>query len=253
MILLLVLSWVAFAAEDRGVASPSGNRIARYEPCENCAPSIAILDREGKRVQSFRPMAGASPCVSIVDIFWLSETRVAAECHINPSTSEYVETDLETGKTVRDLLGFDFTPSPDGKSIAHVGGMIHFAPPPAHSYSLQIDNATVYPAKGADAVRKSGSRWIGIHEFASGFVWSPDSARVAFVDCLYDWVEDAAPVEETHRRCQVAVVSRTGRAWLFPIDSVVRGGSHVTFSWDGAGRLAAKIDGAVKNFQVPER
>ena len=32
---------------------------------------------------------------------------IAAECHINPSLSEYVETDLSTGQSIRDLLGYD--------------------------------------------------------------------------------------------------------------------------------------------------
>src|ERR1039458_9646254 len=46
---------------------------------------------------------------------------IAAVCHINPSLSEYIETDVSTGVTTCDLLGYDFTRSPSGTKVAHVG------------------------------------------------------------------------------------------------------------------------------------
>ena len=120
------------------------------------------------------------------------------ECHATPSASEYVEVNLASGKNVRDLVGLGFAPAPDGKFIAHVGPLIHFAPPYAKSYYLMIDDTTVYPLpKGAkptddqpaDVVQERGNRYIGIHDFVSKFFWSPDSNQVAFVDCTFDWIE----------------------------------------------------------------
>ena len=97
--------------------SPAENRIAYYEVCpeaEHCTPSVVILDLEGHRVASFQPKLQAvppeGPCGSILSIAWAGDNSVAAECHINPSLSEYVETDLSTGQTTLDLLGFSHHP-----------------------------------------------------------------------------------------------------------------------------------------------
>lgn len=59
--------------------------------------------------------------------------------------SEYIETDITTQKVTRDLLGYQFTRSPDGSSVAHVGWIIHFAQPYAQSNYLQIDHTLIYP------------------------------------------------------------------------------------------------------------
>jgi hypothetical protein len=258
----------------QAVLSPSDNQIAyiEYEQCpvsENCLPSVVILDMEGRRLKTFHPMAEGpgKPCASILGILWLTETSVAAECHINPSLNVYVETDLRSGKTIRDLLGYGFTPSPDRKYVAHVGPIVHFAPPIHQSKYLQIDQTTVYPLpKGTqpterepDVVRqKRGSTWIGVHEFVSKFFWSPDSERIAFVDCLFDWIEkgvgadEATPIGDiTNRRCFVAVVARTGQSVLFPI-----GGrpdfdaDTVNFSWDGPNQLMVQIAGTSRKFSI---
>jgi hypothetical protein len=197
-------------------------------------------------------VAPAEPCSSILNITWLLNAIIAVECHFNPSMSEYIEVDLQTGKNVRDLLGLGFTPSPDSKWIAHVGPIIHFAPPYAQSYYLLIDNATVYPLpKGAkptarklsdkpiDVVQHRGGRYIGIHELGPRFAWSPDSSRVAFTDCTFDWIEkgigadDPRPSgDETNRRCSLAVVARNGAFLLFPLADVpVRSIYDAQVSW----------------------
>src|SRR5256884_252498 len=73
--------------------------------------------------------------------------------------SEYVEIDLSTGQTVRDLVGYNFTVSPNGKEVAHVGWIPHFAPPYAKSEYLQIDHTTIYPLpKGMSPVEQEGLR-----------------------------------------------------------------------------------------------
>ena len=261
-------------AKVEAILSPSGTRIAYYDQCpqgEDCLPDVVILDLEGKRLKSFRPVAGALPpaerCASILNLYWLGENAVAVECHLNPSVSEYVETDLATGKTTRDLLGLGFAPSPDGKYIAHVGPITHFAPRFRQSYYLLMDKVTVYPLppgwkpseKEPDVVRNRGSGWFGIHEVVPRFSWSPDSQRVAFVDCTLDWIErgigadGATPIgDETNRRCSVAVVSRTGQFSLFPISRGAPGcESEAMLSWEGPRQVTSRICGAVRKFGIP--
>jgi hypothetical protein len=258
----------------QAVLSPSNNQIAYYEQCpqsENCTPSIIVLDLDGRRLKTFQPMTQAvppaGPCGSILDIFWLTETSIGAVCHGNPSLSESLETNLASGKTVRDLLGLGFTPSPDRKFVAYVGPIVHFAAPIDQSYYLYIDKTVVYPLprgvrpteKEPNVVRRRGSTWIGIHEFVSQFVWSPDSERIAFVDCLSDWIEQgvgvdgATPIGDiTNRRCFVAVVARTGQPSLFPISGTSAVDANtVSFAWDGPNRLSARIAGTSRKFSIP--
>jgi hypothetical protein len=260
----------------QAVLSPSNNQIAYYEQCpqsEKCTPSIIILDLEGRRLKTFQPMAQAvppgEPCGSILDISWLTETSIGAECHGNPSLSEYIETDLASGKTVRDLLGLGFTPSPDKKYVAHVGPIVHFAAPIDQSYYLYIDKTVVYPLprgvrpteKEPNVVRRRGSTWMGVHEFVPKFFWSPDSERIAFVDCLFDWIEKgvgadrATPItpigDVTNRRCFIAVVARTGQSSLFPISATsAADATAVNFSWDSSNQLSTKIAGVTRNLRI---
>lgn len=135
-------------AKLQALLSPARDRVAYYEQCpqsENCIPSIVVLDLSGKRLQSVRPVVDQSPCSSILAIEWVSAGSIAAECHINPSLGQYLEVDLATGRNLRDLLGYGFTRSPDGRKVAHVGWIVHFAPRYAQSEYLQVDGVTVYP------------------------------------------------------------------------------------------------------------
>lgn len=220
------------------------NRFAYYEQCtqaENCIPSVIVLEPDGNRLQSFQPRPSAlgdnSPCASILNISWASgEQAIGVECHENPSLSEYVEFDLSTGKTLRDLVGIGFTPSPTGDHVAYIGPLIHFAPPYSQSNYLRIDGMTVYPlSKGVrpqaekaneqpiDVVRQIGSRFVGIHNFVPPFSWSPDSKKVAFIDCIYDWIEKGTNSgggsvgEAVNNKCSIAVVGFDGAATLFPL------------------------------------
>lgn len=226
--------------------SVAQDRIAYYEECNQaapCTPAVVILDLEGHRVTSFQPKHQAvpplEPCASILSIAWVADNAIAAVCHINPSLSEYLETDLSTGQTTRDLLGFDFTIAPDRKGVAHVGRIVHFAPPYAQSNYLQLDHLTIYPLpKGAAPVEQKGLdeppavvivrnlTYSGIHEFMPGIAWSPDSQRIALVDCTYDWTANhagalsAADGKESNRRCSLAVVTTKGAVNLFSLTDV---------------------------------
>ena len=261
----------------QAVLSPVQDRAAYYEACpqaERCTPSVVILDLSGKRLQSFQPrstaMPNSPPCASILNISWLLNGRIAVECHLNPSASEYIETDLVTGKNVKDLFGLGFTPSWDSKLIAHVGPIIHFAPRNAQSYYLLIDDTIVYPLpKGGkptvqkpseqplDVVQQRGNRYVGIHEFIPHFAWSPDSSRVAFVDCTFDWIEKSGgadnttpPGNETNRRCALAIVALNGSFSVFPLPDVpLTSINAVEVSWQD-NRHAKLSFGTTKTFEV---
>ncbi len=210
--------------------SPSQDRIAYYEECpeaERCVPSVVLMDLAGRRLSSFRPKPNGAPyCGSINSIAWMGPGAIAADCHINPSLGEYIETDLATRATLRDLFGFRFTPSPDGKHVAHAGWIPHFAEPFAQSNYLQVENTTIYPLpKGSEpveqkvlsdppaVVERRGAVFSGIHQFVSGFAWAADSERIALVDCTFDWTHvDEGTGHESNRRCSLAVTWLSGKA-----------------------------------------
>ena len=265
----------------QAVLSPSLKRIAYYEQCpttENCTPSVVILDLEGRRIDSFAPTSQAvpagEPCASILSIAWTRDNAIAAECHINPSLSEYIETNLATRQTVRDLFGFNFLASPDGQGVAHVGWIPHFAPPYAQSNYLQIDNLVVYPLpKGrtpvelkdlaeppnvVDNVDEQGLIFEGIHEFTPEMAWSPNSQRIALIDCTYDWMANHARTltpgdgVESNRRCSVAVVSRKGEVTLFPLEKSTRDDSSMPrLAWISPKRLSLETRDGKKTFTLP--
>ena len=228
----------------QAVLSPNQARIAYYEQCpttEKCTPAVVIVDLEGHRLDSFALTnqtvpAEEQPCSSILFIAWARDNAIAAECHINPSLSEYIEIDLSTHQTVRDLFGFNFLAAPDGKGVAHVGWIPHFAPPYAQSNYLQIDSLIIYPLpKGQSPVEQKDLReppnvvdqknltYVGIHDFEPQMSWSPDSQHIALIDCVYDWTANrpdslsAGDGVESNRRCSVAIVSRKGEVDSFPL------------------------------------
>jgi hypothetical protein len=265
-------------AKSQAVLSRTCNRIAYYEECpeaEHCTPAVVILSLEGHRLVTFQPkrqsLPAPEPCASILSIVWVGNHAVGAECHINPSLNEYVETDLSTGQTTRDLLGFDFEVSPDGQRVAHVGWMPHFAPPLAKSYYLQIDRTTVYPLPQGMSpveqenasvpprvVQQHGLTYSGIHEFASRLFWSPDSQRIGLIDCTYDWTANtptassAGEGEESNRRCSLAVVSPGGEVALFPLTDVSLNDLSATgMSWTGPRQLMLRAKEVTRTFSVP--
>jgi len=251
------------------VLSLSRDRVAYYEICtqkDPCTPSVVVLDLEGNRVKSFHPMIGAAPpaapCASILSIEWAGPDAIAAECHINPSLSEYVETKISTGQATRDLLGYEFTRSPDGKRVAHVGWIPHFAPPFAKSNYLQIESTTIYPlprgkhpvaqANPPDVVRNKGLTYSGIHDFRSGLAWSPDSQRVALIDCTYDWTAEDQSAngggKDSNQRCSIAVVAPSGRFALIPLPDVPARASVV---WLNSHQISLSAQGVVRNVEIP--
>jgi Tol biopolymer transport system component len=257
------------------VLSPSQKRIAYVEQCSGqCAPSVVVLDLDGRHVISFQPrheiVPPIEPCSSILSVVWVGDGAVAAVCHINPSLTEFIETDVSTGRNTRDLSGLGFTPSPDGKSVAHVGWIIHFAPPFAQSYYLQVDHTTIYPLPAGTkpieqigltevpkVVRKEGPTYKGIHEFWDMY-WSPDSKQIALIDCTYDWTPNtpeslsAADGKESGRRWALAVVSTTGKFVTFPlIETNGRDLGEARISWKNPRELSLDVKGNVRTFRIP--
>jgi hypothetical protein len=262
----------------QAVLSPAQNRIAYYEQCpeaERCTPAVVILDLEGHRVASFEPKRQAVPpresCSSILSIAWVGDNTIAAECHVNPSLSEYIETNISTGRTTRNLLGYEFTISPDGKQVAHVGWIVHFAPPYAQSNYLQIDHTTIYPlprgtgpveqkglTKPPQVVHEHGLTYSGIHELMPGFLWSPDSQRIALIDCTYDWTANtlgtlsAADGRKSNRRCSLTVVSPSGTFALFPLTNVSLDDlRRLRLSWISPRQLSLDAPNVTRTVTVP--
>jgi hypothetical protein len=258
--------------------SPAQDRIAYYEQCteaEHCTPTVIVLDLEGHRITSFQPRHQAFPpaeaCSSILSIAWVGNNVVSAVCHGNPSMSEYFEIDLSTGQTVRDLVGYNFTVSPSGKEVAHVGWIPHFAPPYAKSEYIQIDHRTIYPLpKGMSpveqkglpeppkVVRQKGLLYQGIHEFMPEMYWSPDSLRIAVVDCVYDWKANSTESqsegdgEESNRLCSLVVVSRNGEAVFFGLNGLSEEDLRkFSVSWVNAHQLSLEKGSLTKTFTVP--
>jgi hypothetical protein len=211
--------------------SPTAKLKAYYTLCSEqsggCPPSVVVQDSSGQIIRQFHVIpsgADGHPCMSILRIVWVSDNSIGAECHLTPSASEYVETDITTGKVLRDLNGLFFTPSPDGKHVAHIGPIPHFAPPYAQSYYLQVDGVTIYPLpRGSnpsrtrdlsppDVVEPKGDTWVGIHDIKS-LIWSSDSKSVEFNDCTYDWTP-ASPSDnlgkESNRSCRYLRVALNG-------------------------------------------
>lgn len=249
--------------------SPVGDRIAYYEMCADaqpCIPEVVVLDLSGNRVTHFQVRSGLllddGPCMSLEDLTWIAGgKRVAVSCHLNPSLAEYVELDLATGKNVRALLGIWFTPSPDGSRVAHVGSIVHFAPPWAQSYYLMLDDVVVYPLpRGAKPtrdraydVRQVGRRHIGVHEFMPAFAWSPGGKRVAVIDCVRDWIESENHNEDgygepVNNRCSVVAVSPNGSHTAFPLQGV-RADGRIT--WTSETTLLYEYQGGQRTFRIP--
>ncbi len=255
--------------------SPGNGRIAYYEQCpesEACIPSIVILDLDGRRVTAFHAHSQLSfdpgPCMSILSIFWLNDSELATECHMNPSLSQLIVKDLESGRITKDLLGFSFTLSPDRKMIAHAGWVRHFSSPFDKSDYLQIDDTLIYPLRAGNnqvvikpleeppkVVRNEGPNYFGIHEFTSGFYWSPDSQRIAFVDCVFDWKatsSDGESGDESNRVCSLIAVSRDGKFRRFPLAGISDGDFYgAKVSWNGPHEIAFTAGSVKKSFELP--
>lgn len=143
----LLLLATAGACEDR-VPSPSGALFAQATRCSEpnpCIADVVITNRNGAEVRRFAIRTVEGPCGSILNVQWAGENLIGAECHGNPSLSYYYEVNATTGKVLHEYLGYGFVRSPDLVKVAHVGWIIHFAPPWVKSQYLQVGSTILYP------------------------------------------------------------------------------------------------------------
>ena len=244
--------------------SPAGTQFAHYTLCSvqnPCTPEVVITNQSGAEIRRFPIRTDQGPCASILDVQWAGENTIGAECHANPSLSYYYEVDATTGKVLREYRGYGFVRSPDLEKVAHVGWIIHFAPPWVKSQYLQVGNTILYPLPpgtkpveqkplemAPEVVTREGLVYAGVHEFASRFVWSPDSRRVGFVDCLVDYrLRDDSPEafdeggKPENQRCFVLAVGLDGTFQRTPISLApdTMPGQQVGLRWADARTLLA--------------
>jgi hypothetical protein len=262
------------ACDDR-VPSPTGALFAQYTFCSGqnpCTPEVVITNQSGAEVRRFAVRTDQGSCGSILKVQWASENIIGAECHDNPSLSYYYEVDATTGKVVREYLGYGFVRSPDLAKVAHVGWIIHFAPPWVKSQYLQVGNTILYPLPpgmkpvdqkplqmAPEVVTEKRLVYTGVHEFQSRFAWSPDSRRVGFIDCLVDYrLRDDSPVafeeggKRENERCFVLAVGLDGRFDRTPISiaSSSMAGQQVVLRWTDARTLIATYAGRAVQLRV---
>jgi hypothetical protein len=259
------------AAEDR-VPSPAGKLFAHYTLCSGqnpCIPEIVITNRDRAEVRRFEVRNDEELCASILEVQWAGENIIGVECHGNPSMSYYLEVDIASGKVLRKYLGGSFVRSPDYEKVAHVGWIIHFAPPWVKSEYVQVGNTIVYPlppgmkpldqkplTMAPEVVRTRGLVYAGVHNLHSTFVWSADSRKIGLVDCLVDYrLRDDSPEafeeggKEENLRCFAVVVGLDGTFRRKRIPP----GSYQEFGlrWTDARTLVVTRAGRSVEVQIP--
>ena len=90
--------------------------------------------------------------------------------------------------------------------------------------------------------------------------WSPDSQRIALVDCVYDWKANSAESqsegdgEASNRRCLLVVVSRNGEPVLFGLNGLSEEDlGKFSVSWVNTHQLSLETGSLTKTFAVPLR
>ncbi len=167
------------AAKSAPKWAPDGHRIAyvQLSGVHGMFARVVVLDEQGS-VQQRMPIGAIGPgneiyslMTAVVGVRWLGARRLVVEGHLNPSDTEYVMFDAETGATVAELgdqaLGAGF--SRDGQHWAVVGGVAHFSSPAATTPTLEIDARAVLALDG------------GEESFATPPRWAHDANRVALL------------------------------------------------------------------------
>jgi hypothetical protein len=205
------------ASDEHGVFwprfSPAGDRIAYAHEAgldNGARPEVVILNDAGQ-VQRMLAIPRDSPVNAILQIGWRDQRHVFAEGHVNPSTSQYVEWDVDSGRVVDEKVGSWFAVSPNGRLVAQRANVPHGSPPPYDGSTLLINDKVVYPAEGDSSY----------HRFAGPFAWSPDSSRVALAE------RPDAATEIVVANATGGVVTRASIATNAPVD----------LSWTGPGTL----------------
>jgi len=200
---------------------------------KNVNTEVCLENEQGKMVLKFRPLAHNGYCNSIISIDWIDDRRIGIECHCNPSMSQYLDVDSSTGKTTNEYFGYRFSWSPDHKTLAHVGQMMHFADWP-HSEYIQFNNRNIYPKSGA----VYGNDKIPVHTFVSNLVWSPDGHKVAVIDDLSG--------SEEGKKLVVILNGRVTPRFVMPLS----GTGEFTLSWKDNYQVVASCESGSTTFDL---
>ena len=154
--------------------SPAGERITyahefRFEG--SVRTHVVVVGDDGRTLRSLA-LPADSEVNALLQLGWRDEHHVFIEGHVNPSTSKYLEWDIDSGRLVDEKAGSWFAVSPDGRFIAQRAHVPHGAPPPYDGAMLMINDKLVYPP--ADD--------RGDHRFVSGLSWSADSRQLALLE-----------------------------------------------------------------------
>ena len=125
---------------------------------------------------------------------------------------------MSTGERVDERWGSWFAPSPDGRTIAHVGHISHGSPV---SPAIVVDGKQIYAAEGASTR-------------IAQLIWSPDGATLAFV-------ESAAGAES------VVAIRPTGEV----LKRIATAGRVVDLAWRDAGTLRINDGGKSREVRLP--
>jgi hypothetical protein len=197
--------------------SPSRERIAYAHEFRS---EVVVVTDEGKEVTKLS-IPAASEVNAALAVGWRGDHRVFLEGHVNPSTSKYLEWDLESGRLVDERVGSWFAVSPDGRLVAQRAHSPHGAPAPYDSALLLINDKRIYPAAGDTSY----------HRFVGPIVWSSDSSRLALLDRA-----DQGPMQ--------VVVLRPGGEVALRAPLAKRQEPRTLF-WDGPTAIDIRSDGQV--------
>jgi hypothetical protein len=194
--------------KDLPVWSEDGSKIAFLRQINKKAAldNLVIIDRQGHVLKSILVHPAGeededSGMRGVETVQWLSNSRIALRGSINPSTSENLIYDVQSGKLIdennvvevsgdaalqmlfgkskarpKGLLGDFFDDgtsveySPDGNHAAYITGAAHFASDTERRPTLTVDNQPVSPAG-----KESQVKFITVPQ------WSSDSRVVAIV------------------------------------------------------------------------
>ena len=133
--------------------------------------TVGVIDaHEYQRPKEFRLNTETSN--EIVGVYWLSDTLVGAETHINPSTGEFFVYDLETGQEVKHYIGSSFAVIPGTSHVMYEENVPHFSNEDV-CHSFFIDDQKIYT-----------SDWMSARLGKPTF--SKDLTKVSFQEKRYD-------------------------------------------------------------------